>query len=131
MKETLRTLIARPPGVAVWLWWLSLAAVLFLSAAPGMGPPERFGLDKIAHFSAYAWLALLAAVTLRGRAARWAGLALVCMALGTEALQALIASRSAMLGDAAANLAGLAAGTTAAVAILRSVRRKAVSSTEQ
>lgn len=124
MKEFLRTLIARATPAGAWLWWLSLAAVLFLSTAPGMGPPERFGLDKVAHFSAYAWLALLTALTLRGRTARWAGVALVCTALGTELAQSLVDGRSAMVADAAASVAGLVAGTALAAVISRALRRK-------
>lgn len=131
MKETLRALVARACPLGGWLWWISLGAVVFLSTAPGLGPPERLALDKIAHFSAYGWLALLTVLSLRGRTARWAGGGLLCTAFGTEAAQMLADGRTAMIGDAVANLAGLGAGTAMGLAVLRTLREKPGPSAEE
>lgn len=124
MKRTLRALLSRVSPMGMWLWWISLAAVVFLSITPGLGPPERFGLDKAAHFSAYGWLSLLTTLTLRGRAARWAGALLVCTALGTEVFQVMIDGRTAMVADAVANLAGLVIGTFTGTVVSRSLEGK-------
>lgn len=110
MKDILRTMTGRATPIRTGLWWISLTAVIALSITPDMGPPERFGLDKAAHFAAYAWLGLLASVSLRGRVLGASLVALLCTAIGTEAMQVVVEGRSAGMGDVAANLCGLAAG---------------------
>ncbi|MGC2855224.1 VanZ family protein [Novispirillum sp. DQ9] len=110
MKEFLRAMAGRAAPVRTGLWWISLIAVIALSITPDMGPPERFGLDKAAHFAAYAWLGLLTSVSLRGRVLGASLAALLCTAIGTEVVQVVVEGRSAGMGDVAANLCGLAAG---------------------
>lgn len=119
------------PSVALrrpllFLWGASLIAVIVLTLTPGLGPPSRFGLDKAAHFAAYAWLAMLGWLTLTANGTgdgtgrdrrlrrvrlRWVLIAgLVLLAAGSEAAQFLIDSRHARLSDGAANGAGVAVG---------------------
>lgn len=105
------------------LWMVSLLTVVALSLAPGLGPPSRFGFDKVVHFAAYGWLALLGGLAVaapRQWRLSWplfswplwpllvAGL--LGMAVLSEAAQGLIDSRQARLGDAAANLLGVLSG---------------------
>lgn len=102
------------PTILLALWWASLAVVVGLTLAPGMGPPPRFGLDKVAHFAAYAWLALLASLALADQrhrtARRWAWSGLLLVAVASEAGQAFIPGRQPLLGDMAANVGGLGCG---------------------
>lgn len=122
MKDVLRALLGRITPFATLLWWASLAVVIVLTLTPGLGPPGQFGLDKVAHFLAFGWLALLAALVLPRRGGRWAVVVLLLSALGTEMAQMMIATRSSMIGDAVANLAGIVVGTTFGRALARAAR---------
>ncbi len=122
MKDALRALLGRIAPFATLLWWASLGVVIALTLTPGLGPPGRFGLDKAAHFIAFGWLSLLAALVLRERGGRWVLIVLLLSAVGTEMAQMLVATRSSMIGDAVANLAGVALGTTFGRAVARAVR---------
>lgn len=125
MREGLRSVLERVGPFAPLLWWASLALVIVLTLTPGLGPPGRFGLDKIAHFAAYGWLSFLTALTLRRGVVAWALAVLLCAAVGTEFLQTLVTSRSAMLSDAISNLLGIACGTTIGHLLLRLAGEKA------
>lgn len=95
--------------------WQSLGAALvlavaYLSLAPAIdigGPPDS---DKLAHGVTYAVLAIFYGALYRP--ARFAAVALALVGLGAalEAIQAMLAYRSAELLDMLANGAGVAAG---------------------
>jgi len=122
VKDALRTLLGKIEPFATLLWWVSLIIVIVLTLTPGLGPPGRFGLDKAVHFIAFGWLSLLAALVLRERGGRWAMAVLVLSALGTEMAQMIVATRSSMISDAVANLAGIAVGMALGRAVARAFR---------
>jgi len=119
LKDALRALLDKTSPYAPLLWCVSLAIVIALTLAPGLGPPATFGLDKIAHFAAYGGLAALAALTLQPRIRRWALLVLLIAACSTEVAQMLITDRSGKVADALANVLGIVVGTTVGRALTR------------
>ncbi|QFG69023.1 VanZ family protein [Ornithinimicrobium pratense] len=89
-------------------------AGLYAPTVPG--PDGIPGLDKVGHFLAFAVPAFLA----RLLGARWMMLLLLVHALVAEPLQhTLTSNRVAELGDALANLVGLAVGALAARLVAR------------
>jgi VanZ family protein len=88
-----------------------VAQIAGLYAPTVPGPDGIPGLDKVAHFLAFAVPAALAWAL----GARWVVVLLVVHALVAEPLQhALAPNRVAELGDALANLSGVAAGVLVA-----------------
>lgn len=93
-----------------------LAVACFAAVSPAFSPPTLYRLDKLVHIAVFGVLAL-AAVRWGGgtrRALTWcAGFAMAGVAI--EFAQHLAPHRSASVGDALANVIGLAAGFMAGV----------------
>ncbi|MBU1003768.1 MAG: VanZ family protein [Proteobacteria bacterium] len=94
------------------LWAASLVAVAWLSLTPGAETPPLFPhQDKLLHFLAYAWLALL---PLRGFATRNAAFtgagAMIFFGAALEVAQAFVPLRQPSLADLLANSAGVGFG---------------------
>lgn len=99
---------------------VAVSIILLASVGMASGPPSGLGVDKAAHFLAYAVLAaLLALLVPRGW---WLAVALGAAVLGValEAAQEALPGREASLADAVANAAGAVAGAAlAGSAVLR------------
>ncbi|WP_229591107.1 VanZ family protein [Pseudodesulfovibrio sediminis] len=94
------------------IWFISLCLVVVLSVLPGSPIPHIGHLDKLHHFSAYAWLAFLQASCLKTTRSKIL-LAAFLLLLGglLELVQAVVPNRDSSLGDLAANTAGVIIGT--------------------
>lgn len=103
-------------GLRAWGPALVWAAVIFaLSSRPTLPIGLESGLDKVAHFAAYAVLG--AALAHGQRATGWSWLAALALGLGyafsDELHQSLVPGRSAELGDWIADALGTGAGILA------------------
>ncbi len=97
------------------LWGLSVAGVVFLSLRPGADFPLSFwNADKLGHFLAYLWLALLPALVIQSLI-RMILLSLLLVSLGMllECLQIHVPGRSFSLADMIANTIGVLLGIAA------------------
>lgn len=97
--------------LAVGLWAVLVAAIVFFSLSPDYGPPGAFQLDKAAHFLGYGAAAGLPFLGFRARrAVLAAALAMLPLGVGLELLQELVPTRATDAMDALANLAGVVLG---------------------
>jgi len=105
------------------LFGLAVAAIIAGSLLPGVDAPELPASDKWMHFGGYAVLSVLGALSFTSMR-RILLVAIACFLLGAalEGAQSRIPGRQASLADAAANLAGVAAGT--ALPALHLARRR-------
>lgn len=110
MRDALHAFLDRHRFTLAALWWVSFGLVAAGTLAPDAGPPSKHSLDKLAHFTAYAWLTFLAAVGLTPPRARRAFAGILILATLLELAQAAIPMRSASAADALANLAGCVTG---------------------
>lgn len=104
--------MSKPRPFILALWAASLAAVAWLSLAPASDVPPLFPhIDKLGHFVAYAWLALL---PMRGFATRDAAFravgAVIFYGAGLEVAQAFVPTRDPSFPDLLADLAGTGLG---------------------
>ncbi len=95
---------------------IGVIAITWLSLTPRDAlPPEIHTWDEPQHLMAYAVLAICGAVGFLGRRPRLiVGVGLIVLGSGLEAAQAAIPSRNPSIGDAIANIAGIALGVAAA-----------------
>jgi len=120
--------VAPPPAAAVrWRWLFATLAIVvaFLALVPAPPPRLSSGWDKLNHMAAFAALAWVAC---RGWAARPTATACALvgvLALGAaiEAMQMLVASRSAELGDLLADAIGTSFGAAAALIVMPALHR--------
>jgi VanZ family protein len=117
------------PRAVVLLW----AGLLLLVIAGELLPPNSRALmflsnalvsDKFMHFSAYAVLALIPTIGLQFTTAIPFIVASELMGVGLEFAQLLVPNRSCDPYDAAANTAGVIAGTGLAIAIRSRIIRE-------
>mgnify|MGYP001814846790 CR=1 FL=1 len=102
------------------IWAALLAAVIYGSIASAFAPPGGLGLDKLAHFLAYACLAVVPALLTGGLRAVVPWAVFVCLlGAGLEAAQSWMAAREASLADLVFNVAGVVAGTSIGLAMAR------------
>lgn len=105
---------------ALWLLWLaSIGAVAYGSLNPHVGPPSRLHLDKVLHFSAYGWLALLPGLLVLPHRRRTVlvVLGVICISGAIEIGQSYLPPRQGSWSDFAANSAGAVFGVWLARAI--------------
>lgn len=90
--------------------WLLIAAVLYASLAPTVGPTMVPHGDKGGHLLAYLVLAWWFSQLYNRRGRMWWAIAFIGMGMLVEGLQHLIASRVFDLADIAANIVGVLSG---------------------
>jgi VanZ family protein len=96
---------------ALGLWIGLVVAISVASLLPHFGPPSAFNLDKILHTLGYAGAAGLPFLAfLAGRRVYGAALCMAPLGLILEGLQHFVPSRASELGDAIANVSGVAIG---------------------
>jgi VanZ family protein len=110
------------------LWaggWFVLASVIsVLYLLPEAGPPGTANIDKVTHLLAFASLGF-ASVLAAPRPGPNARLAISVILAGLlEWLQSFVPGRECSVFDGAANLAGLALGIAAALALRRAIQRR-------
>ncbi len=94
---------------------IGVLAVTWLSLTPRDALPEIHMWDKAQHVMAYAVLAICGAVGfLAGRPRLMVGVGLIVLGCSLEVAQAAIPGRNPSMGDAVANIAGIALGLAAA-----------------
>ena len=112
-RDSLRTL-ARAVFVVAAL------VVVIGSLTPAAEMPEIEVSDKIQHFAAYAGLAFLAKIAWRPPGfLGWPLASVVIAGPAIELLQFLVPGRSASVGDAVADVMGVAVGVLCGVAVRR------------
>lgn len=112
-RDTLR-ILARAAFV------LAVLVVIVGSLTPAAEMPEIAVSDKIQHFAAYAGLAFLALVGWpRQGPFGWPVMSVVVAGPTIEVLQHLVPGRSASVGDAAADIAGVVIGVLCAFGLRR------------
>ena len=100
--------------------------VLVGSLTPGTEMPEIDVSDKLQHFGAYAGLAFLGLLAWpQGRAGGWSVGGLLLAGPLIEVVQMFVPGRSASLGDAVADVLGVAAGAVLAYGVKRVSRSRA------
>ena len=101
----------------LWLaiGWCLVAVVIYLSVARVSGPPSPPGADKVGHFIAYGALATWFMHIVRERRGRlFSCLALACLGVALEFVQATLPFRDFEVADMVANSAGVLLGWIAA-----------------
>jgi VanZ family protein len=94
---------------------IGVMAVTWLSLTPLGALPEVHMWDKLQHFVAYAVLAICGVVGFPGRRPRLlVGVGLIVLGCGLEVAQAAVPGRNPSIGDAVANIAGIAFGLATA-----------------
>lgn len=100
------------PRSAFLSWIVIVVAIAVFSLWPEGFVPDTYMLDKLAHFSAYAALAIVPAVfTTSWRTLLWITAGLIAVGTGMEAAQHLLPHRWASYSDLAANIAGVLTGS--------------------
>lgn len=95
----------------VVLWGALIAAVVFLSLHPRLGPPSAAFFDKWTHLVGYGVLAGLPFLAFRNRRAALIGaLAMLPLGIALEIAQDWVPGRSADVLDLVANTLGVAVG---------------------
>jgi VanZ family protein len=112
------------------LWIRSLGALAWASLSPRLAPPGEHHLDKLIHLVVYALLALPPALALARRAALGCGLALTLLGIAIEIAQGYVPGRQGSPADALVNLAGVALGLVAGLALRRAWRGRAAMSAQ-
>jgi len=94
---------------------IGVLAVTWLSLTPRDALPEIHMWDKPQHLMAYAVLAICGAIGFLGRRPRLIiGVGLIVLGCSLEVAQAAVPGRNPSVGDAVANIAGIALGLAAA-----------------
>ena len=94
---------------------IGFIAVTWLSLTPQDALPEIHMWDKLQHLMAYAVLAICGAVGFLGRRPRLiVSIGLIVLGCGLEVAQAAVPGRNPSIGDAVANIAGIALGLATA-----------------
>ncbi len=94
---------------------IGVLAVTWLSLTPRDALPEIHMWDKPQHLIAYAVLAICGAIGFLGRRPLLiVSIGLIVLGCSLEAAQAAVPSRDPSIGDAIANIAGIALGLAAA-----------------
>ncbi len=114
------------------LWWLlrgafclCLFVVAWLSLAPQVPIPQGFQFsDKLGHVLAYIALGFTATALVSPVAKLALSISVAAFGIALEAAQGQLASRSADLGDVAANLLGLLVGLLVTFAFERQLNRR-------
>ena len=105
------------------LWISSIILVVFLSLSPKIDIPFEFReSDKVAHFVAYLWLAVLPFFAFSPPAALRRALFMVPLGIGLEFAQIMVPGRSFSFGDILANIAGIALGIWMAGALKKRLK---------
>ena len=105
------------------LWFFSIILVVFLSLSPKMEIPLEFReSDKVAHFAAYLWLAILPFFAFQPPAALRRALVMVPLGIALEFLQILVPGRTFSFGDILANVAGVVLGIWMAGAVRKRLK---------
>ena len=95
-------------------WLVSIVLVVCLSLTPRMEIPMRFwffGADKLCHFMAYTWLALLPFFGFEDiRQAFTGAILMVPLGIGLEIVQYFVPGREFSAADMIANAVGVALG---------------------
>lgn len=95
-------------------WWLLgyllVAAVAWLSLAPGVPGPDLYGVDKLEHFFTYLLLMLWFAQVAERRQWPWTALALALLGMVLELVQLLVPERFFSVWDLSANWLGVIVG---------------------
>ncbi len=93
-------------------WFLSIILVSYLSLTPRLEIPCPFtGVDKVGHFLAYAWLAILPFLGFeRTRTAFTGAFLMIPLGIGLEFAQRHVPGRDFSVADMIADSAGVALG---------------------
>lgn len=115
--------------LAMVVWLGSIAVDIHASLMPDLKlPGAAWNSDKFCHFATYAWLGGLALVAVPGRrAGRLAAVAMIVLGAALEWGQSFVPPRTASVGDALANAAGVLLGVWLVERWLRDLARPAVS----
>lgn len=106
----------------VFIWVISVCAVLVLSLIPYAGPPP--GTDKLVHVLVFAFLSSIPLLAFRRQQSILISLAIVVgVGFVGEAGQMLVPGREASLLDMGANLIGVALGIAAGLLLTAAIRR--------
>jgi len=94
------------------VWFISIVLVVWLSTMPGASiSPDVFGIDKVGHFAAYAWLSILPFSGFKKQSSAFIAVFLMFILGGLLELgQGQILGRTASVNDMLANSAGIAMG---------------------
>jgi VanZ family protein len=107
---------AETAGFGRWLWPVALAgAIFYASSQSRVAAPDVSGLDKISHFTVFAWLALLLARCPRRKSGPllgfgWAVTLTALYGLADEVHQSFTPGRSVEIADWVADTLGALAG---------------------
>ncbi|PCJ68364.1 MAG: VanZ family protein [Rhodobiaceae bacterium] len=100
------------PQSAFLSWVIIVLAISGFSLWPEGFVPDTYMLDKLAHFSAYALLAVVPAIFITSwRTLLWVAAGLIAIGAGLEGAQHLLPHRWASYSDLAANIAGVLTGS--------------------
>jgi len=96
----------------LFLWGVSICAVILLSLVPRVELPVDFwNADKVYHFAAYAWLALLPVIGFADRrTALCAAFTMIILGALLEAVQYFVPGRMFSVLDILANTLGVILG---------------------
>jgi len=94
------------------VWLISIVLVIWLSTIPGGAiSPDVFGIDKIEHFTAYAWLSILPFTGFKKQSNAFIAIFLIFILGGLLELgQGHILGRTASTKDMIANSIGILMG---------------------
>jgi VanZ family protein len=99
-------------------WVLSLVLVVTASLEPEPDMPMPFSsADKVYHWAAYAWLALLPFFAFKGTGAWSAALSMILLGAGLEAAQSFVPGRYPSIMDVVANTVGVITGILVALIV--------------
>lgn len=101
-----------------YVFLIGLLAIIALSVAPKGALPISGLSDELIHFAGFAALSLAAGIAFGGSLSFFKLMAgLLLLATGPELAQVFIPSRAVQGSDLLANVAGIAAGSTAVISI--------------
>ena len=100
------------------MWVIFLSVVILISVQPFYTPSGQNHLDKLLHFIGYAGISVLPPIFFKvKRKVYYSEFIILITAFLTEGVQYFMPTRTASIGDIAANITGIAAGILAGVII--------------
>ena len=103
--------------IMLFLWWVSIGMICYLSIAPRVEFPIGFSrADVVYHFCAYLWLSFLPFISFRSIQRVWiSALLMIPLGIGLEFGQHFVPVRVFSITDMAANSCGVLAGIVCGV----------------
>ncbi|MDA0967532.1 MAG: VanZ family protein [Proteobacteria bacterium] len=98
-------------NIRMFSWLVIVIAIIVGALMPQVSFPDKYNLDKIAHFGGYFFAALISIYLLKFKKKYLLAIfILVLTAIGTEVAQMYIVGRTGSYGDAIANISGVITG---------------------